>query len=82
MKPIPVCEKRSVKFSYMIDGAALSFMRACDVSSLFGNIMDNAMESVFAEEDAEKRVISLSVEKKNSMVIIHQQNYCRVAPLV
>lgn len=57
-------------------------MRACDVSSLFGNIMDNAMESVFAEEDAEKRVISLSVEKKNSMVIIHQQNYCRVAPLV
>ncbi len=80
MERIPVCEKRSVKFSYMIDGAALSFMRACDVSSLFGNIMDNAMESVFAEEDAEKRVISLSVEKKNSMVIIHQQNYCRVAP--
>lgn len=70
------CEKYNIKFEYMIDGKVLGFMKAVDIYTLFGNMLDNAIESVIKQDDAEKRIISLAVTSKNNIISIHMENYC------
>ena len=71
-----LCEKYGVRFTYMIDGEGLSFMEPADISSLFGNALDNAIESVMREMQAEKRVIKLNASKKRAYLSVHLENYC------
>ncbi len=70
-----LCGKRNIRISCMADGAALSFLDDMDIYSLFGNLLDNAMESVEKLSDPEKRVIDLSVTRKNGFVFIQVMNY-------
>ena len=72
-----LCNEYNIKLSCMIDGGILSFMNSTDVYALFGNLMDNAIESVMKEPDEEKRIISLSVSEKSGGSYIHMENYCR-----
>ena len=69
------CEQNEITLSCMIDGAKLDFMEAGDLYCLFGNIMDNALESVIKIQDKEKRVINLSVKAVNNMLFIQSENY-------
>ena len=50
-------------------------MDAVDVCSIFGNALDNAIESVMKTEDKEKRLIHLTVSKVKSFVMIRVENY-------
>lgn len=75
-----VCVKYNIKVSYIIDGAELNFIKTADIYSLFGNILDNAIESVIAEPDEAKRLINISVTRKGNIVHIHAANYCAVEP--
>ena len=75
-----VCVRNNIKVSYIVDGAELAFMNIADMHSLFGNILDNAIESVIAEPDEEKRLINLSVTRQGNMVHIHAANYCAAEP--
>ena len=59
----------------MVDGSKLEFMQAGDLYCLFGNILDNAFESVVKIEDKEKRVVNLSVKAVNNMLFIQSENY-------
>ena len=61
----------------MVDGKLLNFMNTTDVYALFGNLMDNAIESVIKEADEEKRIISVSIKIQNHGVHIHSENYCK-----
>lgn len=70
-----LCENQHIKFTYMVDGDCLSFLSPMDTASLFGNILDNAMESVGKEEE-EKRIIRLHVSNVKNCVRIHCENYC------
>lgn len=69
------CEQNGITLSCMVDGDKLDFMDAGDLYCLFGNIMDNALESVMKIEKKEKRIISLSVKAKNDMLFIQTENY-------
>ena len=69
------CEEHGIAFSCMADAAVLSFITRGDVYSLFGNMLDNALDSVKAA-DAENRYISLRVSAKGSLASIHCDNYC------
>ncbi len=69
------CEQNGITLSCMVDGSKLDFMDVGDLYSLFGNIMDNALESVMKIEEKEKRVINLSVKTKNNMLFIQSDNY-------
>lgn len=69
------CEQGGIKFDCIVDGAALSFLSAPDLYSLFGNALDNALEAVRHVKDPEKRIISLTVRRKLNMVSIHVENY-------
>lgn len=69
------CENYEITFSYMIDGQSLAFMSTVDICSLFGNALDNAIESVMNVEP-EKRFISLSVSCAKNFLSIHTENFC------
>lgn len=69
------CEQNGITLSCMVDGSKLEFMDVGDLYCLFGNIMDNALESVMKIQKKEKRVINLSVKTKNNMLFIQSDNY-------
>ena len=68
-----LCLKEGIRLTCIVDGAALSFLAETDVYSLFGNMIDNAIEAVKALP-AEEKVISLKVQKKSNFVTIHESN--------
>jgi sensor histidine kinase regulating citrate/malate metabolism len=51
-------------------------MQEEDIYSLFGNALDNAIESLLSVEDAEKRCIGMKVVVNNKILSIHFDNYC------
>lgn len=71
-----LCDEYNIKLSCMVEGKLLDFMNTTDVYALFGNLLDNAIESVMKEQDEAKRIISMTVSKKNQGCHIHVDNYC------
>lgn len=69
------CASAHIKFTYIVDGSSVSFMNKNDLSALFLNMLDNAIESVIKEEEG-NRIIKLNVVKKKGFLIIKQENYC------
>lgn len=69
-----LCNKQGIKLSCIVDGAKLNFMSEIDLYSLFGNILDNAMEAVAGLEE-DKRVIGITVKGVRDFVSINVHNY-------
>ncbi len=69
-----LCSTCGVKFSYIIDGTLFDFMSEMEIYSLFGNALDNALESCSKVTDPEKRVISLKAAARGEMVVLHVEN--------
>ena len=70
------CRANNIKVTCVADGNILDFMHVADICTIFGNALDNAIESVTLIEDPEKRLIHLSVSPKKNFVIIQINNYC------
>ena len=68
------CQREGISLTCVAEGAALDFMRPMDVSALFGNALDNAMESVKKLSDREKRLIHLSVARQKGFLRIRVEN--------
>ena len=68
------CSKNKIKLCCIIDGEQLSFMSETDLYSLFGNIIDNAIEAVSKLQE-DKKIISLSIKKNHTFLIINIHNY-------
>ena len=73
------CNANDITLSYIIDASAIEHMSPSDISSLFGNALDNAIQSV-VHEDKEKRIISISVRRHGDMGNIIISNYCARQP--
>ena len=69
-----LCSEENIVFTYVIEGKAFSFMSASDLSALFGNIIDNAIESAVKQED-DYRLIKISAHEKNGFLSIIEENY-------
>lgn len=69
------CTQRNINFSCMADGKLIDFMHVKDICSIFGNALDNAIESVELITNSDKRLISLSMYKKNQLLMIQFENY-------
>ena len=69
-----LCSTCGVKFSYIIDGTLFDFMSEMEIYSLFGNALDNALESCIKVTDPVRRVISLKAAARGDMVILHVEN--------
>lgn len=70
-----LCNNKNIRFTCIVDGNALNFIENEDIYSLFGNLIDNAMEAVYKIQDVDKRHINLVVKNVNSFVSISIDNY-------
>ena len=70
------CEEHGITLTCMADGSKLGFIDRTDLYALFGNALDNAVESVMKQTDSERRVIQISVYTKNGFLMIRIRNYC------
>ena len=68
------CQKKNITLNAMVDGDLLSDIHVKDICSLFGNILDNAIEATQQVEEVEKRLITLSVRKRNQFIIVECEN--------
>lgn len=68
------CATHGIQFTCIAEGEKLDFMEVMDIFSLFGNILDNAIEhqSTLAPE---KRFIHLSIRGTNQLLLIHVENH-------
>ena len=71
-----ICQNKEIELKFIIDGEALSFMDEMDVSALFGNMLDNAIESAEKQIEKDKRLIWLYVTREKHFVRIRTENYC------
>lgn len=74
------CNRNGIKLYCIVDGALLTFISDADLYSLFGNILDNAIEAVEKLEES-KRFINLSVREINGFPRISASN-CYATPPV
>lgn len=68
------CQKNGVAFSCMADGKGLDFLTPVQTYSLFGNIIDNAVEAV-KPLSPEEQVISLTCREEGDALVIEESNY-------
>lgn len=68
------CRTKNIQLTCVADGTALDFMDVMDVSNLFGNALDNAIESTDKITDPERRLIHLSVARQKGFAAIRIEN--------
>ena len=68
------CMNENIDFHVMADGTVLGFMDKMDVSALFGNILDNAIEAASKVKDGGERRIRLYISEKKGFVKVLAEN--------
>lgn len=70
------CQGKGIELKCVVEGDLLFFMDDMDVSALFGNMLDNAIESVEKLPDERMRLIRLYVVREKQFLRICTENYC------
>lgn len=70
------CMQHRINFTCVADGSLLDFIGVMDICTIFGNALDNAIESVEKLENKAKRLIRVAVYSQNQFLIIRFENYC------
>lgn len=70
-----MCEKNQIKLTCMIDGESFNFIHTRDLYSIFGNIIDNAVEAVRKLENPEKRIIGITGVRSANFLKVQIENY-------
>ncbi|MBE7702330.1 sensor histidine kinase [Oerskovia sp. Sa1BUA8] len=69
------CAELGITLTCVVDGAALSFMDAMGLSALFGNALDNAIESTAPLPDPDNRLVRVAVYTQGALVMVRFENY-------
>jgi hypothetical protein len=69
------CQGDQITLICMADGNLVHFIQPADICSIFGNALDNAIESARALSDPEKKIIHLKIIQEKYMVLIRVENY-------
>lgn len=69
------CQQHGINLTVVADGLQLQFMEVMDICSIFGNALDNAIESVEKLRESEKRLIRLALYVQNDFLMIRVENY-------
>lgn len=67
-------QKAGIRLTTVADGSALAFMDNMDISALFGNALDNAMDGVMKLPDSCDRLIHLTVANQKGFLRIMVEN--------
>ncbi len=68
------CQRLGISLTCVAEGAEMEFMHPMDISALFGNALDNAIESVSKINDPDMRLIHMSVVRQKSFLRIRIEN--------
>lgn len=68
------CQQEQIELTCVADGSQLDFMDTADISALFGNALDNAIEAVGKIPEREQRLIHLSVNRHKGFLRIRVEN--------
>lgn len=68
------CQREGISLTCVAEGQALAFLHPMDLSALFGNALDNAIESVKKLADPDRRLIHLSVARQKGFLRIRVEN--------
>lgn len=70
-----LCEQQQISWTCMADGALLDFITPVDLYTMFGNALDNAIESSSRMKEPAMRNVSVTVQKRFACVFIQIENY-------
>ena len=70
------CQNSDIELKYIADGRALALFDDMEIASLFGNMLDNAIESVQRIPEKERRLIRLYVSAEKGFLRIRIENTC------
>ena len=70
------CQSVGIQMICVADGESLGFMEPMDISALFGNAVENAIESVEKIADPDRRLIHITVGREKSFLRIRVENCC------
>ena len=75
-----VCQRRNIRVTVLADASGLSFIGTTDICSLFGNLLENAVEAEEKIEDERKRVINVEIRPVADQIFLCVENYCAATP--
>lgn len=70
------CDRDGIGLSMIVQGEVFDFLSSSDIASVFGNIMDNAIECEEGTEPVSRRYIHLRAVRKGGTAVIHCENFC------
>lgn len=69
------CQKKGITLTSVVDGSLFDFIDDMDICAIFGSAMDNAIKCEEQIEEKEKRMIHISVCRKEEFLMIRFENY-------
>ena len=69
-----ICQSFDAQLSVIADGSLLNKFETMDISTMFGNLLDNAIESVKLIPEKEKRLIHLNISRQKQFILIRLEN--------
>lgn len=69
-----IMKEKSIEYEIKVDNVNLDFIEAIDVTTIFGNLLDNAIEA--CEEVKQERCIHIKVNAFHEMIVIRIENSC------
>lgn len=70
-----LCREHDINITCVADGTLLDFMDVVDICTIFGNALENAIESVKKLSDLERRLIRVAVFAQNDLLMLRFENY-------
>lgn len=67
-----ISREKKIKFDIKVDNINMDFLEAIDATTIFGNLIDNAIEA--AEKVTKNRYIQISISPYQEMVLVRIEN--------
>lgn len=71
---LQMCEDKGIKAELAIDDVELSFMRKSDITTIFMNLLDNAIEAC---EETERKRLQIKIKEIQGNIVVVIKNSCR-----
>ncbi len=68
-------QRNQIRITCVADGKLLEHMHVMDICTIFGNALDNAIESVVMLEDPTNRLIHVALSRQKNFILIQVSNY-------
>ena len=69
------CSAHGIRLTVIADASCLNFIATGDMCSLFGNMIENAVEAVDRVKEADKRLISVNIRPVAGQAFLSVENY-------